>query len=159
MPVPQSPQRLTLLGITLGSLIWLARRRKRKRAPVQVNVDAELLSGPHATAIWRIKVVNGSRTRRFAVTRVWFETIPQTEVRINQPPAQLGPSAEWETWIDVRDLPAEAGDVSWLGRVELDSGQVIESTPTLGEMDDWNAVSPGDRLLARGERRCRAGRA
>ena len=76
-----------------------------------------------------INVWNASPVRSVGVTHVWIATAPETPVMTRQPPALLAPDAQWETWIEVDQLPEGANDVEYLARVKLTNGSVVESVP------------------------------
>ena len=81
------------------------------------------------TEAYFINVWNASPVRSVGVTHVWIATTPETPVMTRQPPTLLAPDAQWETWIEVDDLPAGAVDVEHSVRVKLTNGEVVVSVP------------------------------
>jgi hypothetical protein len=77
-------------------------------------------------------VLNASPSRPVGITHVWIETTPPIHVTTRKPPDRLGPDQQWETWIELRDLPPDTGDVTTLARVQLATGAVIESVARHG---------------------------
>jgi hypothetical protein len=76
-----------------------------------------------------INIWNASPVRPVGITHVWVATEPETPVLTRRPPERLEPDGQWETWIEVDQLPAETSGVEYLARVKLTSGAVIESVP------------------------------
>lgn len=90
---------------------------------------AFLLTAPDQPEAWFVNVLNASPSRTVGVTHVWIEATPRTYATARKPPSRLGPDEQWETWIEVADLPPDAGDVTTLARVQLTTGEVVESVP------------------------------
>jgi hypothetical protein len=89
-----------------------------------------------------INLTNLSLDRDIEVTHIWIDTTPQ--VHVLQPdrplPKRLRPDETWETWVEVRLIPKNAGEkVYGLARARLSTSTVIKSkknvsVPPLGEV-------------------------
>jgi len=95
---------------------------------------------PTGPECYFINVTNLSAQRDAEITHVWIEC--GSEIPVLNPsrplPRRLKPEESWETWIELRRLPASfRADVFEHARVRLSNGRVIksqknESVPSAG---------------------------
>ncbi len=124
-----------------GVVTWFLDHVIRRQTDVRVRVHrAVLLRTPHSPSgmtvtgqvgvdAYFINVLNASPVRAVGITHVWLATEPETHILTRAPPARLEPDSEWETWVEVDDLPAGTTGVERLARVRLTNGSVVESVP------------------------------
>jgi hypothetical protein len=97
-------------------------------------VERLLLAGREGTLgegidAFFINIWNASPVRPIGITHVWIATEPETPVLARRPPQRLEADGQWETWIEVDQLPEGTSGVEHLARVKLTNGTVIESVP------------------------------
>lgn len=71
-------------------------------------------------------MLNASR-RPVTVTQVWLATAVRISVSTRPLPVTIGPGEQWETSIEIRELPPGTGGIERLARVALTDGRVISS--------------------------------
>lgn len=86
-----------------------------------------------------IKVTNLSKTRKVVLTEVWFQLNTKRTPVVNNArpmPIVLQPEEQWETWIELSDIPSGFHNAAAkLARVKLSDGKVLESKPTKNVSD------------------------
>jgi hypothetical protein len=110
--------------------------RRRQRTEVHLRVHRALLTIREGRPLQRpidcyfLNVWNASPEKSVQVTHVYVVAADGTHVAVlTKPlPVLIGPMQEWETWIEVADVPSGTA-VEDAARARLSDGSIIESVP------------------------------
>jgi hypothetical protein len=111
---------------------WIADRLleiRRRRVDIELRVHRAAFLADSDVEAWFLNIWNASPEASVQVTHVWIEAstgdIPALVKRL---PVVIEPNRQWETWIEVGQVPAET-DALRAARAQLADGTVIKSVP------------------------------